>query len=251
MAVEIKNELRADATVDGRAGGAVIQIFGFAGFTRTGVGVYQFAFQPDEQADPRVHSIYCTTGINELTEPRGRLISPEVLEVRSYSPDGVPVDCVTLFVRVHRYPSVADPGPPLPPAPPIPVPSGGGGAALLSWGNNSIAATTTDKFLDPWYDDAAAPSTRVQWLAPRAGTLANLAILHNVPAGNGEDIVYTLEVNAALTALTATLASTGSEEFDDVNTVAVAKGARLSLIATKALAIGSSPSDIIATCNYF
>ena len=89
MAVEIKNELRAAAIVAGSDGGAALQLFGLT-FERTGVGVYVFTM--DAAVDPTQLSIYCAPGINELALPRGRFVSSTVLEVRSYTPDGMPAD---------------------------------------------------------------------------------------------------------------------------------------------------------------
>jgi hypothetical protein len=124
MAIEIKNELRAAAIINGGDAGGVIQIFGMT-FERTGPGVYVFTLDGAGTEDPSQLSIYCTPGINELAQPRGRFTSSTVLEVRSYTPEGVAADCVVLFVEVHRYPGVL--GRVLPAAPPIPLPMMAGG----------------------------------------------------------------------------------------------------------------------------
>lgn len=126
MAIEIKNELRAAAIVSVDDGEKVIQIFGMT-FVRTGVGVYVFTMSED--VDPSQFSIWATTGINELTQPRGRFTNAKTLEVRSYLPDGTPADCRVLFVEVHRYPGVL--GNSLPSAPPIPTPGAGGGRPII------------------------------------------------------------------------------------------------------------------------
>ena len=123
MAIEIKNELRAAAIIAGGDVGGVIQIFGMT-YERTGPGVYVFTLDGDDTEDPTQLSIFCTPGINELVQPRGRFISSTVLEVRSYTPEGVPTDCVVLYAEVHRYPGAL--GRVLPAAPPIPVPMAGG-----------------------------------------------------------------------------------------------------------------------------
>ena len=246
MAIEIKNELRAAAIVDGADGGDALQLFGFAGFIRTGLGVYQFPML--EAADPGQHSIYCTTGINELAIVRGRLISPGVLEVRSYLPSGAPVDCVVLFVELHRYPGEA--GVVLPTAP-APLAQGSGGTgAVIAFGNNGIGTNTDTKFLCPWFDDAGAPQARVPWRAPRAGLVANMSVRQN-SVGIGGDIVYALEVNTVATAISITMAASDLQGVDDVNTVAVAMGDLLSVVVTKAVAITDSPNDIIVSANFF
>ena len=152
MAVEIKNELRAAAIVAGADGGAALQLFGFT-FKRTGMGVYEFTL--DSAVDPTQLSIYCAPGINELALPRGRFVSSTVLEVRSYTPAAVPVDCVVLFVEVHRYPGRL--GAVFPATPPIPTPGGDGGG--LVWNSEIVngAFQGVSGILYPW-DAAVGPS---------------------------------------------------------------------------------------------
>jgi len=245
MAIEIKNELRAAAIVAGGAGGIALQLFGLT-FERTGVGVYVFTM--DAAVDPTQLSIYCSPGINELALPRGRFVSPTVLEVRSYNPDGATVDCVVLFVELHRYPGRL--GAVFPAAPPVPTPGGSGAPALVSWGNNTLQSAADTRFLDPWWDDSIATTTRIEYIAPRDGTYENLAVLHNSPNGNGSVIIYTLEVDQAPSALTAALASTGSVATDDTHMVAVLKGQLISLSAEKTAPLGTSPNDIVVTANF-
>ena len=153
MAVEIMNELRAAAIIDGRDDiptDGVIQIFGMT-FERTGEGVYTFTM--DSDVDPTQLSIYCSPGINELALPRGRFLTARTLEVRSYTPDGVPADCRVLFVEVHRYPGVL--GRVIPPAPPIPTPTPPGGSELV-WNGSVISVGGFENFqgvsgiLYPW-----------------------------------------------------------------------------------------------------
>lgn len=127
------------------------------------------------------------------------------------------------------------------------VPASG---ALLTFGNNSILATTADRLLSPWYSDTQADTTdatRPTIVAPYDATVDRLYVDHGNPAGNGEDIVYTFRVNEAGSVLTATLASTGTQASDLVNTVDVDQGDELDFEATKALSIGSSPSNIVAS----
>ena len=153
MAIEIKNELRAAAIVVTDDGPKAIQLFGLT-FAKTGTGVYVFTMDAD--VDPTQLSIYCTTGINELALPRGRFTSARTLEVRSYLPDGNPVDCIVLFVEVHRYPGVL--GKVLPAAPPIPTPSGGGSG--LVWHSAIISNESfvgVEGILYPW-DESTGPS---------------------------------------------------------------------------------------------
>lgn len=135
----------------------------------------------------------------------------------------------------------------VPAAAPAPAPPVG---SALTWGNNSVAATTTTRFLTPWYDESTAQTIVVAWRIPRAGTIRNMRVRHNITAGNGNAIVYTLLVNGVATALTVSLASTAADGSDLVNTVAVAAGDLVSVRATKAAAVGTSPTDIIASMEF-
>jgi len=130
---------------------------------------------------------------------------------------------------------------------------GGSGAALsdtLFWGAGQILNTITSRFLWPGFDNTLAQAAAPQIRAARAGTARNMRVRHNFTAGNGNNIVYTLRVNGVATALTVTLASTASDGSDLVNSVAVAAGDLLDIIATKAIDIGTSPSDITCTIEY-
>lgn len=122
----------------------------------------------------------------------------------------------------------------------------GSDTSILAWGNNSVASTTASRFLDPWYSDTLAPVAAVQWRSPRSGTAKNMRVRHNVTAGNGNDIVYTLRVNGVASALTVTLASTATDGSDLVNTVPIAAGDLLDIIVTKAAGIAASPTNITA-----
>jgi hypothetical protein len=108
------------------------------------------------------------------------------------------------------------------------------------WGNDNLTATTVTRFMTPGFDSASALTTETRRLrVPRAGTIQNLHVLHNTPTGNGGLIVYTLMVNGVATALTVSLASTGATAANTVSTVVVAKGDRMSIRVTKAVAIGN------------
>lgn len=123
-------------------------------------------------------------------------------------------------------------------------------SAVIGFGANSVTNSTTTRYLCPWFEDAIAETagaTNARITVPRAGTLRNMYIRHGNPLGNGNDIVYTLRVNAVASLLTATLASTGGTVSDLVNTVAVVAGDTIDVEVTKALGIGSSPTNITAT----
>lgn len=120
----------------------------------------------------------------------------------------------------------------------------------IMWGNNSVAATTTTRFLSPWYEDALAQTTAIQWRVSTSGRLQNLRVRHNTTAGNGNLIVYTVRVNGVVTALTVSLASTAADGSDLVNVVSVTAGDLIDVIVTKALGVGTSPTDITADLSF-
>jgi hypothetical protein len=119
----------------------------------------------------------------------------------------------------------------------------------MSWGNTSVSSTATTRYLTPGWGDNIAPVSPIQFRAPKAGTLRNLYIRHNSPAGNGNNIVYTVRVNGVATSLTVTLACNSSDANDTAHTVAVAQGDRLDIEVTKSVSIATSPSDVSATLD--
>lgn len=125
-----------------------------------------------------------------------------------------------------------------------------GASSPVTWGANSVTATTTTRYLFPGYGDATGSTTPVQFQIPRSGTLQNMRVVQNGPAGNGEAIVYTLRVNNVATALAASLLSTDATGANLVDTVAVVAGDFLDVEVTKALAVGSSPSDIALSMEF-
>lgn len=122
------------------------------------------------------------------------------------------------------------------------------GSPLL-WGNNSVGATVNTRFLEPGFSANIAPTVLTNFLLPFDAVLDDLFILHGVPAGNGNLIVYTLLVEGVPTALTQSLASTSAIGSDAVNSVAVAQGSRIGIEVTKALGVGSSPGDVLVSCR--
>lgn len=134
---------------------------------------------------------------------------------------------------------------PVPPGPPGPA----GAGAVLFWGNNDLSPSTTTRFLTPGYDPTGlAPTSAVELVAPRAGTLRNLFVRHNVANGNGNPIVYTVFVNGVATAIT-TSRVTGAvgTSSDTANSVAVAQGARVSIRVTKAAGVVNGMVQATAT----
>lgn len=123
-------------------------------------------------------------------------------------------------------------------------------ATMLAWGNRGISATTTTRFLAPFYDDSLAKTSVVQFRVTRDGTLRKLRVWQSSPAGNGNDIVYTVRVEGVATALSVTMASTATDGADLVNEIAVVDGDRIDIEVTKAAGVGASPSDIMAVLEF-
>jgi hypothetical protein len=82
------------------------------------------------------------------------------------------------------------------------------------------------------------------------GSLRNMRVRQQIPAGNGNAIVYTLRVNGVASALAVSILSTAQDGSDLVDTVAVVAGDEIDIQVTKALAIGTSPNDIEVTMEY-
>lgn len=118
------------------------------------------------------------------------------------------------------------------------------------FGNGGVAATTTTRYLTPGYIKNNAPTSPVQFRVLRAGTFRRLRVRHNSPAGNGNNIVYTLRANGSGGSLAVTMASTDADGSDLANTLVVAAGDLIDLEVTKASGIGSSPSDIMASVEF-
>lgn len=123
--------------------------------------------------------------------------------------------------------------------------------SMILFGASSVAASTASRALWPAYENATGPliASVVQFRVPRAGTIKSMRV-HANGAGNGNAIVYTLRVNGVASVLTVSMLSTAVDGSDLVNTVAVAAGDLLDVNVTKALAVGTSPSDITCTVEY-
>ena len=139
-------------------------------------------------------------------------------------------------------------GPSGPPGPTGPSgPAGGDGPCVLIFGNDSIVASTTTRYLTPGYTDDVALTMLIEMIMPRAGTLEAFYVLHNNTNGNGNNIVYTVLVNGVATLLSVTLSSLVAVGSDLVHTVAVAQGDHVAIRVTKAAVIAASPTDVVAT----
>jgi hypothetical protein len=112
------------------------------------------------------------------------------------------------------------------------------------WGNGSVSNSTTTRYLTPGWGDATAPTAPQQFRMAYPGKYKNLRLRQNNPAGNGNNIVYTLRVNNATTALTCTIASTANDASDLVNIITVAAGDLIDIQVTKASSVGTAPQDV-------
>ena len=120
---------------------------------------------------------------------------------------------------------------------------------VLGWGNDNVQTNTTTRYLSPWYSSATAGTSPIQYRVPVAGTLKNFYVHHNVTAGNGNAIVYTIRINGVASALTVSMASTAADGSDLVHTVAVAQGDLVDVAVTKVASVGTSPSSITASAR--
>jgi hypothetical protein len=121
------------------------------------------------------------------------------------------------------------------------------GSSILAFGNTTVSATTTIRYMDPYHASAAAGTNIINTVIPFAATIKNMHVYHNITAGNGNNIVYTLFQNNAPTPLAVTIPSTTQTASNTSNTVPVSAGDRLALQVTKAIGVGTSPGDIIVT----
>lgn len=124
---------------------------------------------------------------------------------------------------------------------------------IFTWGNNDIAAAADTRFLQPGRQQGTAPTTDIaQMPVTRAGTLRNLFVRHNANVGDGDNVVYTVQVNGVDTTITVTLASNVVAQASDlVHTAAVAQGDRLGLKAVKAAGITNGNLQVQATLGLF
>jgi len=117
----------------------------------------------------------------------------------------------------------------------------------IYFGASSVTGSTTTRYLYPCFDSSIAQTIEIGVRVTRNGTLQNLFIVQNNPAGNGNSIVYTVRINGVDTLLVVTIASNVQNGSNIVDTVIVLAGDRVSIKVTKSLTIGVSPDDILAT----
>lgn len=75
-------------------------------------------------------------------------------------------------------------------------------------------------------------------------------VVHGVPSGNGNSIVYTMRVNGVSTALSVSVASTSGTGSNTSNSISVAQGDYVDIEVTKAASIGSSPGVVSVSVEF-
>lgn len=119
------------------------------------------------------------------------------------------------------------------------------------WGNQSVATTTAIRFMEPGFDNTGlAPLTTCEFRSPPFVTIWKDLQAHARIAGVGAPTLsFTLIVNGVATVLVATGAAALSDWSDLVNRVVVPASALIGIRVTKSAAIGTSPTDILATVS--
>lgn len=129
------------------------------------------------------------------------------------------------------------------------------GTYPLKFGNNSISATTATRWLLPDNDPTrgTAFTAIVESILDVDTDVYSMTVFQANAAGNGEDVVYTLQKNQVDTALTVTMPSTDNVGSSAVlgTPIAFDRGDTYSLKITKALSVGSAPTRVSAnvTCK--
>lgn len=124
--------------------------------------------------------------------------------------------------------------------------------AEMVWGAGNIASGADVRRLLMGFFDGLIPTTSPRGhRATRAGTYSHLHARHNTNSGNGASVVYALFVNGVVTALAVTLATGAVGGASNVaNSVTIAEGDLIEMVATKALAIGSGSLDVYVSARF-
>ena len=125
-------------------------------------------------------------------------------------------------------------------------------ARPMEFASDVLTATTTTRYLNPTgaWGSGTASVDEIGITLQAATILKRLELVIENGAGNGEDIVYTVNLDGAPTGLTLTIPSTSSGAFSIDLDVTATEGQVLTVEAAKALAVGSSPSGIQANVRY-
>ncbi|MBT8428376.1 MAG: hypothetical protein KJN79_00545 [Gammaproteobacteria bacterium] len=129
----------------------------------------------------------------------------------------------------------------------VAMPAGSTAPSMLLWGDDSIATSTTARYLTPGYDDSVAETTVAEFRIPVAGTLKNMRVRHNTAGAGAATLTYTLEKNSSGTSLVVAMSNTAQDGSDLSNTVTVAAGDLIAIEVTKSASLTSSPDNIVLT----
>lgn len=130
--------------------------------------------------------------------------------------------------------------------------SGVSAAEMFIFGASRTLTVAADRWLFPGYAQADPRNDdTVRVIAPRAGTLRNLFIEHNVVGGNDpKTLTYTVQLNGIDTLLAVTLLATAASGSNLVNTVAVAQGDELGLRMSKSAVLNSAPQRVVTSMEF-
>lgn len=120
--------------------------------------------------------------------------------------------------------------------------------SIVTWGATNVAATTVARWLAPGFYGAVGSTTAISFLSPAAGSFQNLTVSWR-PAGNGNSVTFALWISGVLAA-SLSVSSTSSSGSLSTGLLPVSLFAPVELRVTKAVSIGSSPSDIIVTSRF-
>lgn len=137
----------------------------------------------------------------------------------------------------------------------VTVNSATGGGDISTFGAEQIDPGANTRFLIPGYAfGALAPTTALEISAPRAGTLKNLFVQQNAAPGgaNANLVSYRVRINGVDSLLVVSRAANAGigQSSNLVNTVAVAQGDRIAVVAVKAVAIGSGVLAVITSMEF-
>jgi len=121
---------------------------------------------------------------------------------------------------------------------------------VYMFGDGNIASSTTTRYLTPGYDAGQALTTEIGIPFLRAGVIRGIVVYHEMGAGNGNDIEYTVRINKSTKVLAVAIASTSTTPVIDLGEVDVVAGDVASVMVTKALTIGASPQNIIGALAF-
>ena len=112
--------------------------------------------------------------------------------------------------------------------------------ATLVWGVEDIGGAADTRYIPPGSQPGLASTIdRFGVVAPRDGVLRNFSVRHNTAdpaAANFIDVIYTILINGAPTALVLTLATSSffdAQTINDTIEVPIIKGQHVSLQCTK------------------